>query len=135
MPRSSAQLDSTGLASLLSLIGPRLWQDRLAEIRDLATSGRRAGQALRQRHGVELSLEKLRRYPGAMPSVTEALLGQYAAEIPHIAAGLTPAGRDRLVGQLRHALSGQNTLIPLIHLIRTAMAQRARGFTVTFSGF
>jgi hypothetical protein len=134
MPLSTATLGSSGLASLLALIGVRRWQTRLAEIRDLAASGRRAGQALRQRHGIELILEKLRRDPGAMPSMTEGLLGQYAAEIPLIAAELTLRGRDRLVEALRLGLSGENTLIPVFHLIRTATAQRARGFTVAFPG-
>jgi hypothetical protein len=106
----------------------------LVEIRDLAAWGPRAGQAVRQRHGVELSLEKLRRYPGAMPSITEVLLGRIASEIPHIAAGLTAQGRDRLVARLHLGLSGQNTLIPVFHLVRTAMTQRGRGFTVAFSG-
>jgi hypothetical protein len=134
MPLSTPNLDSSGLAAFLALIGARRWQNRLAEIRDLAASGRRTGQALRQRHGVELALEKLRRYPGAMPSATEALLGQYAAEIPFIAAELTPRGRDRLVERLRLGLSERNTLIPVFHLVRTAMSQRARGFSVAFSG-
>jgi hypothetical protein len=134
MPLSTAAMGSSELAPLLALIGTRRWQARLAEIRDLAASGRRAGQALRQRHGVELTLEKLRRNPGLMPSMTEALLGQYAAEIPALAAELTGRGRDRLVERLRIGLSGQNTLIPVLHLIRTALAQRARGFAVKFSG-
>ena len=82
MPFSTEASGSAGLFHLMALIGARRWRDRLTEIRDLAASGRRAGQALRQRHGVELTLEKLRRDPGAMISATEALLGQYAAEIP-----------------------------------------------------
>jgi hypothetical protein len=106
----------------------------MLEIRDLSASGPRAGQAIRQRHGVELSLEKVRRHPDAAMSMAEVALGQIAAEIPRIAAGLTPRGRDRLIEQLRLGLSGQNTLIPIFHLVRTAMAQLARGFTVTFCG-
>ncbi len=90
MPFSTEALGPAGLSPLMALIGARRWRDRLTEIRDLAASGRRAGQALRQRHGVELTLEKLRRDPGAMPSTTEALLGQYAAEIPRIVAELSP---------------------------------------------
>ena len=74
---------------------------RLTEIRDLAASGPRAGQAIRQRHGVELSLEKLRRQPAAEPSAADVLLGRIAAEIPRIAASLTPRGRERLIERLR----------------------------------
>jgi hypothetical protein len=134
MPFSTDALGSAGLSPLIALIGARRWRGRLTEIRHLAASGRRAGQALRQRHGVELTLEKLRRDPGAVTSATEALVGQYAAEIPRIAAELSRSGRDRLVARLRLGLSGENTLIPVFHLVRTALAQRARGFHVTFSG-
>jgi hypothetical protein len=39
------------------------------------------------------------------------------------------------VARLQDGLDGQNTLVPLFHLARTAMRQRARGFAVTFPGF
>jgi hypothetical protein len=131
-PKSTKQA-FPGLAPFLGLIGNRHWQARLAEIRDLAASGPRAGQAIRQRHGVELSLDKLRHQPGK-PSATDMLLGRIAAEIPRIAAELAPSGRERLIEQLRAGLSGQNTLIPVFHLVRTATLQRSRGFAVAFSG-
>jgi hypothetical protein len=126
--------DLAGLKPFLALIGAGRWLSRLTEIRDLAASGRRAGQAIRQRHGVELSLEKLRRQPASRPSTAGVLLGRIAAEIPGFAAALTPRGRERLVQKLWLGLSGQNTLIPAFHLIRTAMIQRSRGFTVAFAG-
>src|SRR3954465_3198002 len=119
---------------LVALIGDKRWRQRLAEIRELAAAGPRAGQAIRQRHVLELSLEKLRRQPDAPMSVTETLLEAIAREIPLIAASLTPRGRNRLVEQLQIGLTGQNTLIPVFHLIRSAMLQRSRGFTVTFPG-
>jgi hypothetical protein len=134
VPLSSVNLRSAGLAPLITLVGARYWKERLTEIRDLVAPGPRAGQALRQRHCVELSLDKLRRNPPARLSVTEALLGQIAAEIPLIATELTDLGRDRLIQRVRLGLSGQNTLIPVFHLIRTALLQRDRGFTVTFPG-
>ncbi len=134
MPLSSSDLDFSGLAPFVALVGLRRWQERMAEIRDLSASGPRAGQAIRQRHGVELSLEKLRRHPGAIPSMAEVLLGKIAAEIPVVAADLTPGGRERLINAIHVGLHGQNTLIPVFHMIRTAMAQRGRGFAVTFSG-
>jgi hypothetical protein len=134
MPARSATLAAPGLAPFLSLVGNRRWLDRLAEIRDVATSGPRARQAILQRHGVELSLEKLRRQPCAKPSSADVLLGRIAAAIPCITAELTPDGRDRMIQQLQQGLSGQNTLIPVFHLIRTAMLQLSRGFTVSFSG-
>jgi hypothetical protein len=139
----ASQQDISGLESFLALVGMQRWLARLNEIKDLAASGPRAGQAIRQRHGIELSLEKLRRRPAAKPPsaernlgqiTAERQLGQIAAAIPAITAALTPRGRDRLIGQLQSGLSGQNTLVPLFHLIRTAMLQRSRGFTVTFPG-
>ena len=135
MPAHPTTQAFPGLDLFLGLVGVPQWLMRLTEIRDLAASGPRAGQAIRQRHGVELSLEKLRRQPFAKPSAAEALLGCIAAELPRIAAELTPSGRERLVEQLRLGLSGQNTLIPVFHLIRTAMLQQSRDFTVVFSGF
>jgi hypothetical protein len=122
------------LEPFVTLVGAKRWRERLAEIRDLAAAGPRASQAIRQRHVLELSLEKLRRQPGAPQSVTEALLGGIAGEIASIAADLTPRGRDRLVDQLRVGLSGANTLIPVFHLVRSAMLQRSRGFAVSFTG-
>jgi hypothetical protein len=134
MPDQSTQEAPPELDPFLGLVGVPRWLTRLTEIRDLAASGPRAGQAIRQRHGVEFSLEKLRRHPAAKPSAAEILLGRIAAEIPRLAEGFTRTGRDRLIEQLRLGLSGQNTLIPLFHLIRTAMLQRSRGFAVSFTG-
>ena len=129
----SLNSDSAGLNPFLALVGAERWRKRLGEIRDLAAAGPRAGQAIRQRHGVELSLEKLRRNTAA-PSTAEVLLGEIALEIGRCAAELTPRGRDRLVDQLRQGLSEQNTLISAFHLVRCAMSHRSRGFTVAFTG-
>jgi hypothetical protein len=135
MPPQSVPLAPADLKPFLALIGMRRWMARLNEIRDLAGSGRRAGQAILQRHGVELSLERLRRLPNAKPSTAEILLSHIAADIPRVVAMLTPGARERLIKQLRLGLGGQSTLVPLFHLIRIAMLQRSRGFDVTFSGF
>jgi hypothetical protein len=134
MPAQSAKRAPAELDPFLALVGARRWLVRQTEIRDLAASGPRAGQAIRQRHGVELTLEKLRRQPGARPSAADMLLGRIAGHIPEIMAELTPRGRDKLIEQLWLGLSGQSTLIPVFHLMRTAMLQRSRGFSVTFSG-
>ncbi|HET6308082.1 MAG TPA: hypothetical protein VFG12_12910 [Rhodopila sp.] len=134
MPSPLPRQAVPGLGPFVELVGVRHWRARLEEIRDLATSGPRAGQAIRQRHGVALSLERLRRQPGATPSVADVLLARIAAELPRIAATLTAPGRERLVERLRQGLSGENTLIPVFHLVRTAMLQRSRGFNVAFSG-
>ncbi len=44
------------------------------------------------------------------------------------------AGRGRLRERLRDALSGEGTLVPLFHLLRTAALQASRGFAVRFAG-
>jgi hypothetical protein len=51
------------LEPFLALVGGKRWLERMAEIRGLAALGPRAGQAVRQRHAVELALEKRRRQP------------------------------------------------------------------------
>src|SRR5689334_14104748 len=130
---ANASAPST-LDPFFALVGDKRWRQRLAEIRDLAGAGPRAGQAIRQRHVLELSLEKLRRQPDAPMSATETLLEAIAREIPLIAASLTPRGRSQLTEQLQLGLTGQNTLVPVFHLVRSAMLQRSRGFTVSFSG-
>jgi hypothetical protein len=122
------------LDPFVALAGDKRWRQRLGEIRALAAAGPRAGQAIRQRHVLELSLEKLRRQPDAPMSATETLLEAIAREIPLIAASLTQRGRSRLTEQLQRGLTGQNTLVPVFHLVRSAMLQRSRGFTVSFSG-
>jgi hypothetical protein len=134
MSARPATLALAGLAPFFSLVGNRRWLARQTEIRDLAASGPRARQAILQRHGVELSLEKLRRQPGTRQSAADILLGQIAGEFSDVVAELSQGGRDRLIERLQDGLSGQNTLIPVFHLIRTAMLQRSRGFAVSFSG-
>ncbi len=126
---------ASALDPFVSLVGHRRWLSRLTEIRDLAASGPRARQALRQRHGVELSLEKIRRQPAVRLSSADVLLGRIAAEIAIQSDELSRLGRERLIQRLQVGLSEQNTLIPVFHLIRTAMLQRSRGFAVAFSGF
>ena len=133
LPQSADPTAAT-LEPLIRLIGAERWRRRLNEIRDLAAAGPRAGQAIRQRHVVELTIEKLRRPTNPPHWVTEALLGRIAQEITAVAARLTRPGRDRLVEQLRLCLTDANTLIPVFHLIRTASLQQSRGFAVTFTG-
>ena len=124
----------SGLTRFIALTGSKRWHERLTQIRCRTASGPRAGQAIRQRHAIELCLEKLRRQPHAPASSAEAQLGLIASEIPRIAARLSAHGRERLLARLHLALSGENTLVPLFHLIRTAMLHQANGFEVTFSG-
>ena len=126
--------DPATVDPFIALVGSSDGSERLAEIRDLASVGHALARP--SANGMAWSsawknAAASRRHAVAWPNT---LLGRIAAEIPQIAAELTPRGRDGLIEQLRLGLSGQNTLIPVFHLIRTAMLQRSRGFTVAFSG-
>lgn len=122
------------LRAFIELAGAKPWAARLAELGRGMAAGAQARRALQQRHGLELALERLRRGPGRPASMTEVRLLGLVAETVAAARRLRPAGRARLRAQLRAALSGVQTLVPLFHLVRTAALQRARGFAVTFAG-
>jgi len=127
-------VDSAMLDSFVGLAGKQSWAARIAEIRDRATAGPRSGKAIRQRHAVELAVERMRETPGRQPSAAEFLLASHAADAVALAGELSPVGRRRLAEVLQKAIAGDGTLIPLFHLLRTAALQRSRGFTVRFSG-
>lgn len=122
------------LEPLIRLIGDDPWRQRMTEIHDLARSGPRAGLAFRQRHSLELTIDKLCRPRTRALSPGERVVAKIGMAIGLIAAGLNQAGRVRLTEQVHAALTGQNTMVPLFHLVRTALMQQARGFTVQFSG-
>lgn len=55
-------------------------------------------------------------------------------EIVALERQLSAAGRDCLAAALQAGLTGEATLVPVLHLMRTAALQRRRGFTVHFAG-
>lgn len=121
--------------AFVALTGEQVWETRHAEIRRHAAAGPRAGQAIRQRHAIELIIEQLR-WPAKSPAPqAELRMASLAAEIVLLAARLPSAGRDRLVATLRDAMIGDATLMPVFHLARTAALQRQRGFAVRFAGW
>jgi len=119
---------------LIRLIGREFWRRRMIEIRDRASGGPRAGLAIRQKHSLELTIEKLRRPRNRALTQGERLVARTAMGIQPIADSLSEIGRERLVQQLRHALIDDQTLVGMFHMVRTALMQQARGFTVRFSG-
>jgi hypothetical protein len=133
----SNQLTEVGrLRAFIELAGARLWADRMTELGRAMSAGPHARRALQQRHGLELALERLRRRPEGRPlSIAETRLLGLAAEAVALSRRLRPAGRAHLRAALRAALSGDETLVPLFHLLRTAALQRERGFAVRFAGF
>lgn len=127
--------DPHALEAFVALAGPRTWSARIAEIHCLAACGPRAGLATRQRHAIELAIERLRSPVQRTTSTAELHAARLAGEAVALAARLTPHGRTRLRERLRAGLRGDGTLMSLFHLLRTAMRQRERGFQVCFAGF
>jgi hypothetical protein len=127
--------DPRGLDAFVALAGARTWSARISEIHHLAASGPRAGLATRQRHAVELAIERLRGPLERPASTPELHAARLAGEAAALATKLTPHGRTRLRERLRAGLGGNGTLMSLFHLLRTAVLQRERGFQVGFAGF
>ncbi len=122
------------LNALVDRIGRRAWQARMAELKR-GCSATYAGRALSQLHALELTVERLRR-PGRNAPLTqiEARIACLAGRLVAMADSLTEAGRVRLDQTLASAVSGQGSLVPLFHLMRTASVQQMRGFDVGFLG-
>lgn len=130
VPPSDAALDA-----FVGLVGPRLWNDRLLSIARRDGAGPRARRALVQCHAIEMAIERLRA-PGRNrpPGEAEQRVAALAADAVRLAGELTPPGRERLRAWLRAALTGDNTLVPVFHQLRTAWLQRSRGFEVSHAG-
>jgi hypothetical protein len=129
--------DRTGaeaLRAFVDLAGTKPWAARMADLAHRMAAGAQARRALQQRHALELALDRLRRGLERAPTVAEARLLDLTGEAVAVARRLMAAGRMRFRARLRAALTGEQTLVPLFHLIRTAALQRARGFTVGFAG-
>ena len=126
--------DPQALDAFVALAGARPWSARMAEIGRRAASGPRAGQAVRQRHALELAIERLRGTLTRPPSTAELHAARLAGDAVALSKALGRQGRRRLRERLRTALAGDGTLVPLFHLLRTAALQPSRGFTVAFPG-
>jgi len=120
--------------AFITLAGARRWSARMAELAREAAAGPQAGRIVRQRHALELAIERLRGMLPRAPSCAELHAARLAGEAVALAGELTAAGRRRLRGLLRAALTGDGTLVPLFHLLRTAAMQVAGGFDVAFTG-
>jgi len=120
--------------AFIALVGEQFWEMRLAEICRRAAAGPRAGQAIRQRHAIELIIERPRYPAERSASPTGRRLAGLAGDIVALAPLSARAGRDRLAATLRAALTGDATLVPVFHLMRIAALQRQCGFAVRFAG-
>ncbi len=127
---------TSGKASqaLIDIIGARAWSRRMAELAGNVGGSQHSGRALVQRHALELALDRLRGGLNRPISGAEQRLLDLAHETVATYAALSKAGRERLRALLRAAMSDNNTLVPVFHLMRTAALQRSRGFDVRFAG-
>lgn len=124
--------DPQALDAFVALAGARRWSARMVEIARRAMSGPRAGQGVRQRHALELAVERLRGTLTRPPSTAELHAARLAGDAVALSKALGRQGRSRLRERLRTALAGDGTLVPLFHMLRTAALQSARGFTVGY---
>src|SRR4051794_4698370 len=135
MPFADVPPESAVLDAFVALCGEGQWQSRLAELGQRAQPGSLSGRAAQQRHALELALSRLSdRRALAKASAAERRLCALAQDAVAVADELPAAGRARLQDRLIAGLTGQATLIPPFHLLRTANLLRARGFTVRFDG-
>ncbi|WP_426957833.1 hypothetical protein [Muricoccus radiodurans] len=121
-------------AAFLGLAGRRRWRERVAELGRRVEAPSLRGRAAARRHEAELILARL---AGANPggsSEGERRVVAYAGEAVRLAAALPPESRERLRERVVAGLTGEESLIPLFHLLRLAAMQRARGFEVHFTG-
>ena len=76
----AAPYDPKALDAFVALAGAPLWAARMAEIARRAASGPRAGQAARQRHALELAIERLRGTLTRPPSAAELHAARLAGD-------------------------------------------------------
>src|SRR5690242_17511559 len=71
---------------------------------------------------------------GRQPCVGEVHAARLAAQAVRLSQRLSARGGARLRQRMHMGLQGDDTLVPLFHLLRTAALQDSRGFKVTFPG-
>lgn len=124
---------ATAARAFIALVGTGSWRTRQAEIARCAATGRRHGSAVRQRYVVERTIERLARGLVTAPGLAETCIALLAAEAVAVFDRLGAAGRTRFGEAIAAGLAADATLIPLLHLLRTAARHRARGFSVHFA--
>jgi hypothetical protein len=135
MPFADPRAEASIPAAFVRLVGGRVWASRLADLTRRAQSGPLSGKAAQQRHALEFVLARAAT-PASAARLTlpERRVLAFAQEAVRLARTLPEAPRARLRALLMEGLTGEATLIPLFHLLRTAALHRARGFEVEFAG-
>jgi hypothetical protein len=110
------------------------WRERIAQIESLCAAGPRMRSVMQQRFAIELMIERLRKRPQRTLSTAETRIAELAAALVREIDTMPASGRTRFQARLSTALSSDQTLISVFHLMRTAIMQRNRGFDVAFGG-
>ncbi|CAA9216398.1 MAG: hypothetical protein AVDCRST_MAG04-405 [uncultured Acetobacteraceae bacterium] len=136
MPFADALAPAGALQSFVALCGESSWNRRTAELCARAQAGSLLGRIAQQRHALELALARVAdRTTKTRAGAVERLLCLLAQEAVETAAALPAASRGRFREDILAGLTGEATLIPLFHRLRTAALLRRRGFTLRFDGF
>jgi hypothetical protein len=135
MSFADAQAPSGALQSFVALCGKSNWNRRVAELCARAQAGSLLGRIAQQRHALEFALARAADRSGnSRAGAVERLLCLLAHEAVEMAAALPAASRGVLSAEIRAGLTGEATLIPLFHRLRTAALLRRRGFALRFDG-
>ncbi|MGG5888110.1 hypothetical protein ACLF3G_13305 [Falsiroseomonas sp. HC035] len=135
MPFADHRPDPADLDRFRTLCGARLWAKRLGDLTQRAAVASLSGKAAQQRHALELVLARLadpKAFARATPAERHATA--FAREAVKLAERLPTPQRAKLHAEIAAGLTGEATLMPLFHLLRTAALHRRRGFEVTFAG-
>ncbi len=134
MPLGDTDPDPASTA-FVRLVGGRVWTNRIAALAQRAQSGPLSGRAAQQRHALEFALARAAE-PRAVAKAgpAERRILAFAQDAVRLARSLPAEPRARLRSLLAEGLTGEATLIPLWHLLRSAALYRERGFSVDFAG-
>jgi hypothetical protein len=130
---TSSNYAANQINAFVTLAGKQVWLERIAALQRDVTANTRYGKLVGARYAAEFAVEKARR--GVALHGFELNLATRVAALAALHDGLGPAAQVRFAEALHDALSGAATLIPLLHLHRTAQLQMQRGFAVRFAGF
>lgn len=135
MPPADALPDPSAMPAFVALCGGKRWEARLADLAGRTEGNSWTSRVAQQRHALELAIARLND-PARMAraGIAERRLCALVQEAVALAATLPAPRRTRLREQIAGWLSGEATLVPLFHLLRTAMLARSRGFAVEFTG-
>ena len=134
MPFQDPRPSAAAASNFAALAGKVLWRRRSAELAGRTSERSLESRAAQTRHALELLLARAAATPPTAPTLAERRAFAFAEEAVRLAATLPSPARGKLRSRIEAALSGNETLIPLFHLLRTALLHRARGYDVAFTG-